>query len=37
MTWLKMRVKISASFCLCESSDKALGAKHAYQAMLKQN
>jgi len=37
MTQLKMRVKNLAASRLGESSDKALGTKHAYQVMLKWN
>jgi len=35
-TRLKTRVENLPASRLGESSDKALGAKHAYQAMLKQ-
>jgi len=35
-TQFKMRVENLAASLLGESSDKALSAKHAYQAMLKQ-
>ena len=35
MTRLKMRVENPAASHLDESSDKAFGAKHTYQAMLK--
>jgi len=34
-TWLKVRVKNPAASRLDESSAKALSAKHAYQAELK--
>jgi len=34
-TWLKVRVENPATSYLDESSDKALSAKHAYQAELK--
>ena len=35
MTWLKVRVETPTTSLLDESSDKALSAKHVYQAELK--